>query len=145
MTTEHGAREELALLIADLFEAAGALRRHGDQLAAVAGQTQARWQLLSVISEGEWTAPRVARRLGITRQAVQRVAKPLAEDGLLSLEPNPDHQTSVILRATPEGQKALEEITAAARDWQTRAAAELSPSELAATRSVVRRIIAATR
>jgi len=145
MTPDPGARDELALLIADLFEAAGALRRHGDQLAAVAGQTQARWQLLSVISEGEWTAPRIARRLGITRQAVQRVAKSLAEDGLLSLHPNPDHQTSVLLRPTPEGQQALEEITASARRWQTRAATELSMADLALTRRVLRTVIAATQ
>jgi DNA-binding MarR family transcriptional regulator len=145
VTPEAEARDELALLIADLFEASGALRRHGDRLAAVAGQTQARWQVLSVISDGEWTAPRIARRLGITRQAVQRVAKSLAEDGLLSFDHNPDHQTSVLLRPTPDGQNALEEITASARHWQTRAATELSPSDLAATRRVLRTLIAATR
>jgi uncharacterized protein YbcV (DUF1398 family) len=33
--------------------------------------------LVSVISEGGFTVPRVARRLGVTRQAVQRVANGL--------------------------------------------------------------------
>ncbi|MGW8557309.1 hypothetical protein [Streptomyces tubercidicus] len=39
--------EELALLVADVYEAAGALRRAGETLAAAEGQTQARWQLMS--------------------------------------------------------------------------------------------------
>ena len=85
---------ELPLLIADLFEAAGAMRRRGDQIAAVAGQTQARWQVLSVLSDGHWTVPQVARRLGVSRQAVQRIVDELRNDGLVGLKPNPDHERS---------------------------------------------------
>jgi hypothetical protein len=43
-------------LIADVYEAAGALRHRGDQIASVAAQTQARWQLLSALdAERDWT------------------------------------------------------------------------------------------
>ncbi|HEY6787963.1 MAG TPA: hypothetical protein VI365_11690 [Trebonia sp.] len=36
------APDELALLVADVFEAAGVLHRYGERTAATAGQTQAR-------------------------------------------------------------------------------------------------------
>lgn len=60
--------DEMALLVADVFEAAGLLRRSGEAIAATEGQTQARWQLLSVVSEEPLTVAQAARRLGIARQ-----------------------------------------------------------------------------
>jgi len=133
---------ELPLLIADLFEAAGAMRRQGDRLAAVAGQTQARWQVLSILSDGQWTVPRVARRLGTTRQGVQRVADALRDDGLLTMEPNPDHERSPLLRLTQKGDQTLRAITDTARRWHERVAPRLDPSDLAATRRFIRAFIA---
>lgn len=127
----------LPLLIADIYETAGALRQRGDRIAATAGQTQARWQLLSVISEGEWTVPRIARRLGVTRQAVQRTVDQLSDDSLVELEANPDHQRSPLTRPTVAGLKALSAITAAASDWNTLASAGLKTSDLNITRSVL--------
>ena len=41
----------MALLVADVYEAAGVLRKSGEAVAATEGQTQARWQLLSAVSE----------------------------------------------------------------------------------------------
>ena len=58
MSQPAGDPGELALLVADVFEAAGVLRRYGERTAATAGQTQARWQLLSVVSENLHTASR---------------------------------------------------------------------------------------
>ena len=134
---------ELPLLVAELFEAAGAVRRHGERLAREIGQTQARWQLLSVISDGEWTVPHAARRLGVTRQAVQRVADTLAADGLLIAELNPNHRRSPVLRPTTDGRRVLAAITADATRWHELVAPELNPDELAATRRVLRTLISA--
>ena len=89
--TPDDATPQIPLLVADLYEAAGALRRHGDRLAAAAGQSQARWQLVSVASAGGWTVPRIAHRLGITRQAVERVADDLL--GAASSSPSPTPTT----------------------------------------------------
>ena len=71
--------DAFALLVADIFEAAGALRRDGEGIASSAGQTQARWQLLSVVAAGDWTVPMAADRLGTSRQAVQRIANELVD------------------------------------------------------------------
>jgi DNA-binding MarR family transcriptional regulator len=135
--------DELPLLVADVFEAAGAMRRNGDRLAGLAGQTQARWQLLSVLSSGEWTVPRAARRLGVTRQSVQRVADALAADGLITLDRNPDHQRSALMHLTSEGRDALGAITRHARGWHEQHASAFAPDELATARRVLAALAAA--
>ena len=136
------AEETLTLLIADLFEAAGMLRRAGDALAGRVGQTQSRWQLLSVVSEGDWTVAAAARRLGISRQAVQKVANALAHDGLVNLEANPTHRRAPLLRLTPTGTQALTTITANTRTWHTRMSRGLSMEDLESGRHLLRTLSA---
>src|SRR5688572_11679963 len=93
-----------ALLVAEVFHAAGEMRRAGETIAATAGQTQARWQLMSVVSAGEWTVADAARELGVSRQGVQRVADDLVAEGLARYAPNPRHQRSPLLHLTGKGQ-----------------------------------------
>jgi DNA-binding MarR family transcriptional regulator len=145
MPEEPQAVDELPLLVAEVFEAAGALRRQGDEIAAMAGQTQARWQVLSVLSDGDWTVPRVARRLGVTRQAVQRTVHALAADGLVVTVLNPDHQRSVLVRLTDPGQQALAAISAEARARHDEIAPNVGHEDLVIARAVLRALIAATR
>jgi DNA-binding MarR family transcriptional regulator len=129
--------ETLPRLIADIYEAAGALRERGERIAAVAGQTQARWQVLSAFSEGDWTVPKVARRLGVTRQAVQRTADQLRADGMIEFKTNPDHARSPLARPTPAGRAALAAITTAASGWHELATTGLTPNELKIARAVL--------
>ena len=72
------------LLIADVYELEGTSRRTSESIAAMAGQTTARWHVLSVLSTAPATVATVARRLGLARQSVQRVADGLLADGLLT-------------------------------------------------------------
>lgn len=102
--------DTFALLVADIYEAAGALRRDGERVASAAGQTQARWQVLSVVSAGDWTVPNAASRLGTSRQAVQRIANELVADGLAAFVDNPRHRRSPYLRLTAEGSRILDAI-----------------------------------
>ena len=135
--------DHYALLVADIFHAAGELRRSGEAIASEAGQTQARWQVMSVISEGEWTVPDVARRLGVARQGVQRIADELASEGLACFETNPKHRRSPHLCLTEEGRRTLATITALARRHNQKIIKLLTAGELAAARDVLRRIVAA--
>jgi DNA-binding MarR family transcriptional regulator len=136
------ADETLPLLVADVFEAAGMLRRAGDALAGRVGQTQSRWQLLSVVSDGDWTVAAAARRLGISRQAVQKVANALAHDGLVELETNPGHRRAPLVRLTPTGRETLATITAGARAWHARMSHGLSAEDLETTRRQLRSLAA---
>lgn len=100
-------------MYADLFEAAAVSRRQGDEMAGAVGQTQARWQTMWTISTGPLTVPQVARRLGVSRQNIQRITDELVAEGLLVLADNPDHKTSPLLRLTPDGDEQLARINAA--------------------------------
>ena len=130
-----------ALLVADVFQAAGEMRRHGEAIAQQAEQTQARWQVMSVISDGDWTVSDVARRLGVTRQGVQRIADELVADGLGAYADNPRHRRSAFLRLTAKGEGALAKITAVARRHNQKITKLFSSEELARTRELLRRII----
>ncbi|MEV7676032.1 MULTISPECIES: MarR family winged helix-turn-helix transcriptional regulator [unclassified Streptomyces] len=135
--------DEAALLIADVYEAAGALRRLGEETAGAEGLTQARWQVLSVVSEEPLTAPQAARRLGVSRQNVQRVAHDLVALGLADLAVNPDHRSSPLLTPTPAGKDALARVTARAEERHRSLFADLPDEEIRATRASLRRLLAA--
>lgn len=141
MDLDQSGAGELSLLIADLFEAAGAVRRHGDMTASLVGQTQARWQVLSVLSEGEWTVPRTARRLGVSRQAIQRTVDLLHTDGLLDFQANPGHQRSPLLSLTSSGRQALAAITEEGRRWNATVASRIDARDLPVARAVLRVLI----
>lgn len=137
--------EMFSLLVADVFDAAGVLRRYGERIAAAAGQTQARWQLLSVVSVGEWTIPMAADRLGTSRQAVQRIANDLVADELAVFEGNPRHRRSPFLRLTDSGGEVLAAITKEARRSHRSLAAKLAPFDLAQARTALQQLAGAVR
>jgi DNA-binding MarR family transcriptional regulator len=133
--------DEVALLVADVFELAGLLRRSGEITAVAQGQTQARWQLLSVVCDEALTVPQAARRLGVTRQAIQRVANDLVGAGLAEFKANPDHRTSPLLALTGNGRDVLEAITERAAVANARLGDALGPAGVRATRDGIRRLI----
>ena len=145
MSQPAGDPDQLALLAADVFEVAGALRRNGERTAATAGQTQARWQLLSVAPDGDWTVPAAADRLGTSRQAVQRIANELVDDGLAAFEDNPRHRRSPFLRLSEDGRRALAAISAKARAENHAILSALGSLDLARIRADLRQVASAVR
>jgi DNA-binding MarR family transcriptional regulator len=95
------------LLIADVYELAGESRRTSEALAREAGQSAARWHVLSVVSDGPRTVASAARRLGLARQSVQRVVDDLAAAGQVALRPNPEHVRAPLVEITPAGAATL--------------------------------------
>jgi DNA-binding MarR family transcriptional regulator len=145
MSQPSGDPGEFALLVADVYEAAGVLRRYGERTASTAGQTQARWQVLSVVSDGDWTVPAVADRLGTSRQAVQRIANDLAGDGLAAFEDNPRHRRSPFLRLSADGRHALAAISGQARLESRAIISGLEGVDLAVVRAGLRQLTSAVR
>lgn len=131
----------LPLIVADIFELAGRFRADGESIAATVGQTQARWLVLSVASAGSLTVAQIARRLGVTRQNVQRIANLLVDDGSATFEPNPDHRGSPHLVLTQPGQTALARLSKAAARSHTRLAGRLSGTDVGALHHGLRRLI----
>lgn len=137
--------DAFAMAVADIFDAAGVLRRDGERIASSAGQTQARWQLMSVVSDGDWTVPMAADRLGTSRQAVQRIASELVDDGLAAWVDNPRHRRSSFLRLTDEGGRVLDAITRQAQRRHQALLAELDGVDLVGVRAGLRSLTAAVR
>ncbi|MER6971714.1 MarR family transcriptional regulator [Nocardioides sp. NPDC000445] len=63
------------------------------------------------------TVPDIARKLGLQRQSVQRVADELVRDGLARYEENPRHRRSPLLAATAAGKVTLATIQDAHHAW----------------------------
>jgi DNA-binding MarR family transcriptional regulator len=132
------AEDLIPLLVADVYELAGSFRRLGDAIAGTVGQSQARWQVLSAVSGGGKTVPRIARRLGLARQSVQRVADLLVGDGLCDYLPNPDHKRSPLVRLTIKGETQLRKLSAAADHRHRELAQKVRAKDLAVTHRVLR-------
>lgn len=130
----------IPLLVADVYHLAGAFRRSGDRIAKTIGQTQARWQLLSVVSDGARTVAQIARRLGLARQSVQRTADQVVRLRQGCYVENPDHKRSALLQITAEGKKTLALLTRAAEKSQVDLSADFKRAELVTALRVIRQL-----
>lgn len=130
----------LPLLIADIYELAGSLRELGETTAESVGESHSRWQVMSVASTSDKTVPQIARRLGTTRQSVQRQADLLVSDGVAEYAANPDHKRSPILKLTNRGEQQLQKLTDAAARQHIEMANELKADELAVAIKVLRKM-----
>jgi DNA-binding MarR family transcriptional regulator len=113
-TPAEAAFTRLVLLV---FRLNGLLLDAGDRLAAPAGQTSARWQVMGVIDHEPMTVSQVARTMGLRRQSVQRTADLLAADGVASYLDNPADRRARLLTLTPRGRRALRTIERAQFTW----------------------------
>jgi DNA-binding MarR family transcriptional regulator len=133
MPAERSAKgRALNELIHEAMHFHGVLMDHGERIAAAHGQTPARWKVLGGVRDRPLTVSQVARRMGLTRQSVQRVADELIAAGLLRAEHNPDHARAPLLDLTPEGRAVLDRITRLQVKWTNRLAQGLDPESLAA-------------
>jgi DNA-binding MarR family transcriptional regulator len=132
-------------LVEALYEAAGAFRQQGDQIARGAGQSLARWEVLYVIGTTPVTVPAVARRLGRTRQSVQRVVDRLVGEGLVVPRPNAGHRRSPLLALTDAGQATLAAMNQAAGAQHTLVLQEFSPEAIDALTTTLHRLTSLAR
>jgi DNA-binding MarR family transcriptional regulator len=114
--------EILTELFIEVFRLRAALERRGNEMTRGFGQTCSRWQVLRVVHERPSAIPQIARRLGLTRQAVQRLADLLVDAKLAKYDANPAHLRSPRLRLTPRGEATLQQIDVLQTRWSNRMA-----------------------
>ncbi|WP_369938157.1 MarR family winged helix-turn-helix transcriptional regulator [Xanthomonas tesorieronis] len=113
------ASDQLRLLIRELvlavFATNGRLVDMGNQLVRPIGLTTAWWQVLGALGYSAVPLPvaHIARNMGLTRQAVQRVVELLAEHGFVVFQTNPHHARAKLVVLTPEGHATLRAAEAA--------------------------------
>lgn len=115
----------------------GLLTEAGDAMAAPAGQTSARWQVLAAVEPAPASVADVARILNLARQSVQRVADLLVEDGLATYEENPAHRRAKLLALTAKGKSALASIQAAQATWANALGEKLDEKRVRAAAEVL--------
>src|SRR6516225_2013547 len=88
-----------------LFRAHGQLLTAGHQLATQEELTAARWQVLGAVALAgrPLTVPQIARRMGLTRQAVQATVDRLLAEALAEARDNLDHHRSPLIGLTELG------------------------------------------
>jgi DNA-binding MarR family transcriptional regulator len=106
-------------LILEVFRLNGRMLAAGDALTAPLGLSSARWQVLGAIALSPIASPvaHLARNMGLTRQAVQRVANELASAGFVTWRDNPHHRRAKLLVLTEKGAAAFEKAMALQRPW----------------------------
>ena len=110
-------------------KAAGALSDAGDDLLADLGLSTARLQVLDdLAANGPRTVSQVARALGLSRQAVQRVADDLVGRGLAAYGRNPDHARAQLLDMTAKGRAAQAEAARRKALWLASLGEGLTPA-----------------
>ena len=107
------------------------------------GLTSARWKVIGAIalSTAGLTVPGIARVLGQSRQAVQRITDAMAQDGVLAYVPNPKHKRSVLVTLTDEGMR-IDNILREVQDpWAIENTEDIPSEELETSLRLVHRLI----
>ncbi|MBC8141382.1 MAG: MarR family transcriptional regulator [Armatimonadetes bacterium] len=112
------ASNALTDLIRAVVRMTAAVQKSGTRLTQDIGITNARWQVLGELSalEKRVTVSELSRYLGLTRQAVQRLANEMADDGLLEFAENPGDARAMHVVLTPAGRNVY--AGAMEREWQ---------------------------
>jgi DNA-binding MarR family transcriptional regulator len=133
-------------LVLETFRLNGRLLAAGDALVGDLGLTSARWQVLGAmaLSAVPLSVAQIARNMGLTRQAVQRLANEMQDDGLVRFASNPHHQRAKLVLLTTAGKTAFAAVMKRQRAWATDLGKGLNAKQIetaaAMLRSVRRRL-----
>jgi DNA-binding MarR family transcriptional regulator len=110
------------------------LRWVAEQIYGPDGRSTARRGILrGLLRYGPQTVPVLARARGVTRQNVQPVVDQLVREGLATLEDNPEHARSRLVRVTDAGAALVTEMDGIDARVLERVGADLPPRDLEAT------------
>lgn len=129
-------------VVLEIFKLGGLLVNEGDQMADEFGITSARWKIMGAISLAgkPQTVPQIARAMGLTRQAVQRLVDAMYNDGFLEFQTNPDHKRARLIMLSQRGVKSYAQLDKKQIEWAKKCSAKLSKKELDTTLSVLRKV-----
>ncbi len=126
--------------VLEVFKLGGQLAAEGDRLTKEFGLSSARWKVLGALqmSNTPLTVAQVARVMGLTRQAVQRLADAMEKDGLLVYQDNPHHKRARYAVLTDRGQQVYSRVSEIQIPWANQKSRDISSADLNTTLSVLR-------
>lgn len=124
--------EGVTELILRVFRVNGTLLAAGDRLVAELGLTSARWQLLGGLADQAepLSVAQLARKMGLTRQAVQRIANELHIEGVVSFRANPRHKRAQLIELTIYGHKLYKQAMKLQRPWALALGRDLTAAQV---------------
>ena len=145
LPADRASPEVVTELILRIFRANGALLAAGDRLVGKLGLTSARWQLLGGIAacEESQSVAQLARQIGVTRQAVQRIANELEVEGVVAFHPNPRHKRAQLIELTVNGRFLFEQAMLLQRPWAAQVGRGLTASRAGEACKVLDTLLAA--
>ena len=142
--TVHVSKRVLFLdLVLSIFRLNGLLIAEGDAMTEKLGLTHARWKVIGAValSRNGLTVPGIARVLGQSRQAVQRITDVMASDGLLEYSSNPKHKRSVLVLLSEQGKEVYNTLREVQDTWAIDATGEIPAEELETALRLIQRLI----
>lgn len=144
MYVVHSPKRKLFLdLVRAIFRLNGLLLADGDRMAEGVGLTSARWKVIGIVAlaSAGVTVPGIARALGQSRQAVQRITDVMQTDGLVRYEINPRHKRSSLVQLTDHGQQVYNELRSVQDPWAIGHTEDASVEELESALRLMQRLI----
>ncbi len=124
------------------FKLHGQLVSESDLLVKELGLTSARWKILGALVHTitPMTVPDIARAMGQSRQAIQRISTEMIAAGLLVTQTNPSHQRAKYLALTDSGKHAYEMAMQKQTPWVNSLAKDIDEEDLELVNSVLEKL-----
>lgn len=129
-------------LLREVLRLSGQVSVAGDGLFADLRLSTARWQVVEAIAAagGGATVSDLARTLGVSRQAVQRIVNDMRADGLVWTSANPNHRRAPLIQLTGDGARARELAAERQKTWAEALGADLPGAKVARMTERLRRL-----
>ena len=140
----HASKRVLFLdLVLSVLRLNGLLIAEGDAMTEALNLSHARWKVIGAIalSNNGLTVPGIARVLGQSRQAVQRITDVMAADGVLEYQKNPNHKRSVLVVLSENGKEIYNSLRQVQDPWAIDATEDIPVEELETALRLIRRLI----
>ncbi|MEZ9656079.1 MarR family winged helix-turn-helix transcriptional regulator [Vibrio splendidus] len=126
----------------EIFKVSGLLNVEGDKLTEELGLSSARWKVMGAIEKSDdlVTVSQIARIMGQSRQATQRVTDIMVKDGLLTWLDNPNHKKAKLVNMTEKGRDAYNLLDQKQEVWAESGAEGIERDELDKALSTLRKM-----
>lgn len=128
-------------LVMTSFRLNGLLMEAAQRMAAAGDMTAAWWQVLGGVLDEPRTVADIGRKMGMTRQGVQRIADLLVDRGLAEYRENRAHRRAKLLACTAAGYRAIGRIATVQHPWADRIGTAVGIADLREAEVVMRRLV----
>jgi len=129
-------------IILEIFKLHGQLNTIGDKLTQEFELSSARWKVLGAIflAESSQTVPQIAKSMGQSRQAIQKIITAMHKQGFLLVGENPNHKTAKLISLTTKGKEVFLKLDEKQIEWSNACSENLDRVKLQSTIEVLKEI-----